>query len=457
MESGLYPYRIIRRLEKSSFGTVSEGYHELLSLRVAIKSIDNSILRVARNKAQIMNELRLIDRLRHPHVIGLIDVVETSSTFYVVMEYAEQGDLFNLVAKSGALDEPQAREFFRQLVCGVEFLHASGLAHLNLKLENLLVGSGGRLKLTGLGLAQPLGPEPLASQGGSLRYLDPDRLRKSGFSGEAADVWSLGVILFNLLAGRKPFDDELQSRVLLKASRRDFDLPSNLSPDAREFISALLEPSSARRLSLSELKIHPWFTREELGPIFDSLLSRQKNGSDRLPVSQPTELLLGSSSLDPLRPAVAKRVSLFGYDVSPTPSPPYEFNFRRLEYLVSIPEKVEALESLNRQLLARQSATLVDPWLLGLRLPPGPRQLTPALRRLLTTRGLAVRRCPAARNRLLLVAPSAANRPERVLAVQLFADEDRVVLQLRNESFPVCEFVDLAKQLWLAFVVPQKP
>lgn len=263
-------YIIERKIEKGSFGKVELAYHEILKTKVAIKIIDNVKIQVRRNKEQLYNEMMILHSLRHPNIIRLIETMRSTSKFYIVMEYAEGGDLFNYVQNKGALSEKETRNILRQIVQAVEFCHLNGLGHRDLKLENVVLASGGVIKLIDFGLSKTFTNNEFMESGlGSVKYQDPDRLRGGSYAGETADLWSLGVIFFALLNGHRPFEGDFQTTILKNALGKNYKYKDGLSAEARDLIDRMLEPDPLRRITLPEVKAHPWYVYEDLLPLLD--------------------------------------------------------------------------------------------------------------------------------------------------------------------------------------------
>ncbi|CAN1243415.1 CBL-interacting serine/threonine-protein kinase 25 [Linum perenne] len=163
--------------------------------------------------------------VRHPNVVQLKEVMATKSKIFFVMEYVRGGELFAKVAR-GRLKEDSARKYFQQLISAVDFCHSRGVSHRDLKPENLLLDENEDLKVSDFGLSAL--PEQLWNDGllhtqcGTPAYVAPEVLRKKGYDGARADLWSCGVILFVLLAGFLPFQDEN----LMKMYTRRITIPA---------------------------------------------------------------------------------------------------------------------------------------------------------------------------------------------------------------------------------------
>jgi 5'-AMP-activated protein kinase catalytic alpha subunit len=217
--------------------------------------------------------------VRHPNVVGIREVLASRSRVFVVMEYARGGELFAKVAR-GRLTEDHARRYFQQLVAAVGFCHRRGVAHRDLKPENLLLDEEGRLKVTDFGLAAL--PEQLRHDGllhtqcGTPAYVAPEVLRKRGYDGARADLWSCGVVLYVLLCGFLPFQHDSYAKMYQKIFKADYQVPPWVSGEARRLIARLLVVDPAKRASISEIMLTPWFRKGFVPPVLSPQVSPKK-------------------------------------------------------------------------------------------------------------------------------------------------------------------------------------
>ncbi|EJS42124.1 gin4p [Saccharomyces arboricola H-6] len=210
----------------------------------------------------IEREIIIMKLLNHPNVLRLYDVWETNTDLYLVLEYAEKGELFNLLVERGPLPENEAIRFFRQIIIGVSYCHALGIVHRDLKPENLLLDHKYNIKIADFGMAA-LETEGnlLETSCGSPHYAAPEIVSGIPYQGFASDVWSCGVILFALLTGRLPFDEEDGNirTLLLKVQKGEFELPSDgeISREAQDLIVKILTVDPERRIKTRDILKHP--------------------------------------------------------------------------------------------------------------------------------------------------------------------------------------------------------
>lgn len=216
------------------------GTHRLTSTRVAIKQIPKAM------SASLTREIHHHRQLHHPHVTQMYEVIATESHIWIVTELCSGGELFDYLAEKGRLSEDEARIIFGQLCLAVAYLHDKGIVHRDLKLENVLLDERCRVKLGDFGFTREYekgvymetfcgttgyaAPEVL--QG--TKYLGPGE-RRSSFAIQAAqwhtevDIWSMGVILYCLLTGTLPFDDDDEAIMKEKVIKGEFEDPEWLS------------------------------------------------------------------------------------------------------------------------------------------------------------------------------------------------------------------------------------
>jgi serine/threonine protein kinase len=166
-------------------------------------------------------------------VIELIEVLASDKKLFIVMELVTGGELYDLVMAKGRLSEATARAYVRQLVSGIAYCHEQGVSHRDLKPENLLLNGDGVLKISDFGLSAMAVPnELMQTTCGTPHYVAPEVLMDKGYHGEPADIWSVGVIIYVLLAGFLPFDEPTMAALFRKIVKADLSYPKWLSPSA---------------------------------------------------------------------------------------------------------------------------------------------------------------------------------------------------------------------------------
>lgn len=256
----LLNYKVGKTLGIGSFGKVKIAEHASTGHKVAIKILNRRKIRNLDMEEKVRREIKILRLFMHPHIIRLYEVIETPSDIYVVMEYVKSGELFDYIVEKGRLQEDEARCFFQQIISGVEYCHRNMVVHRDLKPENLLLDSKCNVKIADFGLSNVMRDGHfLKTSCGSPNYAAPEVISGKLYAGPEVDVWSCGVILYALLCGSLPFDDENIPNLFKKIKGGIYTLPSHLSAGARDLIPRMLVVDPMKRMTIPEIRQHPWF------------------------------------------------------------------------------------------------------------------------------------------------------------------------------------------------------
>mmetsp|Transcript_4722 Transcript_4722/g.9611 ORF Transcript_4722/g.9611 Transcript_4722/m.9611 type:complete len:490 (-) Transcript_4722:61-1530(-) len=254
-------YRMGKTLGIGSFGKVKVAEHVLTGHKVAIKILNRRKIKAMDMDEKVRREIKILRLFMHPHIIRLYEVVETPTDIFVVMEYVKSGELFDYIVEKGRLGEAEALRFFQQIVSGVEYAHRNMVVHRDLKPENLLLDSRLNVKIADFGLSNVMRDGHfLKTSCGSPNYAAPEVISGRLYSGPEVDVWSCGVILYALLCGSLPFDDENIPNLFKKIKGAIYTLPSHLSAGARDLIPRMLFVDPLKRITIPEIRQHGWFS-----------------------------------------------------------------------------------------------------------------------------------------------------------------------------------------------------
>ncbi|XP_076954373.1 SNF1-related protein kinase catalytic subunit alpha KIN10-like [Bidens hawaiensis] len=260
VESFLRNYKFGKTLGIGSFGKVKIAEHTLTGHKVAIKILNRRKVKNMDMEEKVRREIKILRLFMHPHIVRLYEVVETPSDIYVVCEYVKSGELFDYIVEKGRLHEDEARNFFQQIISGVEYCHRNMVVHRDLKPENLLLDAKCNIKIADFGLSNIMcDGHFLKTSCGSPNYAAPEVISGKLYAGPEVDVWSCGVILYALLCGTLPFDDENIPNLFKKIKGGIYTLPSHLSPGARDLIPRLLVVDPMKRMTIPDIRAHPWF------------------------------------------------------------------------------------------------------------------------------------------------------------------------------------------------------
>ena len=292
------PWKLGKLIGQGASGRVRLAMHTRTQQLAAVKIIPKQMLINSRMSLRdlsakqdkltlgIEREIVIMKLIVHPNLLGLWDVYETSKELFLVMEYVAGGELFDYLVARGRLQPHEARQYFRQIIFGVDYCHTFSICHRDLKPENLLLdGSRNTVKIADFGMAalQPT-EKMLETSCGSPHYASPEIVSGMTYDGTASDIWSCGIILFALLCGRLPFDDPNIQILLGKVRSGKFAMPSYLEPSVRDLISRMLQVDPKKRATMEEICSHPWFT---------------DNG--RLSSQNPVTSEVGTLSKEPIR------------------------------------------------------------------------------------------------------------------------------------------------------------
>lgn len=288
-------YEYIKDLGSGNFGTARLMRNRENGEYVAVKFIERGEKIDKNVEREIINHRML----RHPNIIAFRELFITSESLGIVMEYAAGGELFDKIVEAGRFSEEQARYFFQQLIEGVEFCHELGVAHRDLKLENVLLDGSpkGLLKICDFGYSKSsvLDSMPKTTVG-TPAYIAPEVLQRKQYDGQIADVWSCGVTLYVMLVGAYPFEDPHDPRNFRKTIQRimsvRYSFPPNLrlSKDCLDIMEKIFVANPADRIKIGDIKQHPWYRKD---------LTEQK---DRIP--QEATLPLHHQSVDDIQTLV---------------------------------------------------------------------------------------------------------------------------------------------------------
>lgn len=220
---------------------------------------------------KVAHEIRALKGCKHPNIIRLEEVFKFRRYIAIVLEYASGGDMFTHIYNHGKLNEKLAQKMFAQLVSGVSYLHSKGVAHRDLKLENLLLDSNQSIQISDFGFANQFKAERgmsrmMKTACGSPCYAAPEVVNSHrDYDGRKADVWSVGVILFTYLAGYLPFDDDPQNpdsedvqKLYQYIARTPLKFPDWIGMEARDLLRRILVVDPEKRISMHEIKSHSW-------------------------------------------------------------------------------------------------------------------------------------------------------------------------------------------------------
>jgi serine/threonine protein kinase len=248
-----------------SFASVWKAHHTVSHSSVAIKVILKSTIDTPVAKTRLQREIALLKQLQHPFIAQLFQVAEDSDAYYLIMELVEHGNLMDHVNEFGELSEEQARRYFLQLVSVLDYLHnEKRIAHRDLKCENVLLDRYNNIRLIDFGLSNMFSDAApnLSTACGSPAYAAPEMVLGGGYT-QAADIWSAGILLFSIVAGFLPFEDEQIQVMFRKILHEEPDYPPTLSPQLVDLLRKMLCKDAKTRITATAIQFHPWFSQSD--------------------------------------------------------------------------------------------------------------------------------------------------------------------------------------------------
>ncbi|XP_051906008.1 5'-AMP-activated protein kinase catalytic subunit alpha-1 [Hippocampus zosterae] len=246
-----------------TFGKVKVGQHELTKHQVAVKILNRQKIRSLDVVGKIRREIQNLKLFRHPHIIKLYQVISTPTDIFMVMEYVSGGELFDYILKNGKLDEKESRRLFQQIISAVDYCHRHMVVHRDLKPENVLLDAHKNAKIADFGLSNMMSDgEFLRTSCGSPNYAAPEVISGRLYAGPEVDIWSSGVILYALLCGTLPFDDDHVPTLFKKICDGIFFTPPYLNPAVTSLLKHMLQVDPMKRATIKEIREDDWFKQD---------------------------------------------------------------------------------------------------------------------------------------------------------------------------------------------------
>ncbi|KAE8149286.1 hypothetical protein BDV25DRAFT_4208 [Aspergillus avenaceus] len=267
-----------KTLGAGSMGKVKVGKNLETGEQVAVKIVPRQSAEETRGsrdaeRADRSKEIRtareaaIVSLVNHPYICGMRDVVRTSHHWYMLFELVNGGQMLDYIISHGKLKEKQARKFARQIAGALDYCHRNSIVHRDLKIENILISKTGDIKIIDFGLSNLFSPRSLLKTFcGSLYFAAPELLQARQYTGPEVDVWSFGIVLYVLVCGKVPFDDQSMPKLHAKIKQGVFEFPQGLSAECRSIISRMLVTDPKQRASLAEIMNHPWMNKGYNGP-----------------------------------------------------------------------------------------------------------------------------------------------------------------------------------------------
>eukprot|EP00826_Nyctotherus_ovalis_P030096 TRINITY_DN2390_c0_g1_i5.p1 TRINITY_DN2390_c0_g1~~TRINITY_DN2390_c0_g1_i5.p1 ORF type:complete len:426 (+),score=126.50 TRINITY_DN2390_c0_g1_i5:111-1388(+) len=266
-------------LGTGGFGKVYKVRHKVSKNVYAVKVVSKAKI-VENNLCEQMRlEVRIMYSLNHEHIIKLCNHFEDDDHFYLVVEYAPRGHLYEKLKGMSRLPERLAAQYMREVISAVEYLHSTNppIIHRDIKPENILLDLKERAKLCDFGWSNFFNPNTKRmTYCGTPDYLAPEMIKKEGHD-QRIDLWNLGVLLFELLTGRPPFQGTNQKELFDNITRLKILYPKDFPKMAKDLVAKLLKVNPKDRISLKAALDHPWFrANAEIRPVLTRSVKLKK-------------------------------------------------------------------------------------------------------------------------------------------------------------------------------------
>eukprot|EP00762_Andalucia_godoyi_P001382 ANDGO_04945.mRNA.1 3-phosphoinositide-dependent protein kinase 2 len=261
----LSDFEIGDQLGEGSFGRVVKAKLKGTGETFALKIVNKAMIVKLNKLGTVKAEKEILNSIKHPFIIELRGTFQDEENLYFCLELATRGELFYYIRKYGPCSMTAARHYAAEVICALEYLHARGIIHRDLKPENILLSENWHIKLTDFGTAKAVDENAAGQRAtfvGTAQYVAPETL-ENNITSHHSDLWALGCVIFQLMAGKPPFEAESEYLVFQKILGLEYVFPETVSESGRDLVSSLLQKDPQKRLgatSYAELKDHPFFS-----------------------------------------------------------------------------------------------------------------------------------------------------------------------------------------------------
>merc|ERR1719507_34423 len=273
----LEDFDIGRPLGKGKFGNVYLAREKKSKYIVALKVLFKSQLQKAQVEHQLRREIEIQSHLRHKNVLRMFGYFYDETRVYLILEYAPRGEMYKALQKQpdGHFDEASTATYVGQLADALNYCHSKKVIHRDIKPENLLLDLTGNIKIADFGWSVHAPSSRRATMCGTLDYLPPEMV-EGEYHDEKVDLWALGVLCYEFLGGRPPFETDNHQETYKRILTVDIRWPHHFSEGARDLISKLLRRKPNDRLLLTKVLEHPWIVQNAKPPGKSSNISPEQ-------------------------------------------------------------------------------------------------------------------------------------------------------------------------------------
>uniref|UniRef100_A0A4W6CA23 non-specific serine/threonine protein kinase n=1 Tax=Lates calcarifer TaxID=8187 RepID=A0A4W6CA23_LATCA len=252
-------FDIGRPLGKGKFGNVYLARERQTKFILALKVLFKKQLEKAGVEHQLRREVEIQSHLRHPNILRLYGYFHDASRVYLILEFAPKGELYSELQRCGSFSEDRSATYIMELADALNYCHSKKVIHRDIKPENLLLGANGELKIADFGWSVHTPSSRRSTLCGTLDYLPPEMIEGKTHD-EKVDLWSLGVLCYEFLVGKPPFEAKSHEDTYRRISRVEYTYPAqtNVSAGAKDLVARLLKHNPMHRLPIQGVLTHPW-------------------------------------------------------------------------------------------------------------------------------------------------------------------------------------------------------